>query len=92
MAAEEVGATEHQFMALFGWSSMKQAGIYTKKASRTKLEAEAAPLLHGRKGNESVLPFPVVASGGTKEGEKVPRFQRCFWGVVPRGGIEPPTP
>jgi integrase len=61
----EAGATEHQLMALFGWTSTKQAALYTRKASRARLEADAAALLEGRKGNESVPLFPVVASGGT---------------------------
>jgi hypothetical protein len=61
----EAGATEHQIMALFGWASTKQAAIYTRKANRARLEGEAAVLLHGPRGNESVPLFPMVASGGT---------------------------
>lgn len=41
----EAGATEHQLMALFGWTNPLQAAVYTKKANRAKLEAEAARLL-----------------------------------------------
>jgi hypothetical protein len=53
-------------MALFGWSSTKQAALYTRNASRARLEADAAPLLmQGQRSNESVPLFPVVASGGT---------------------------
>ena len=67
----EAGATEHQLMALFGWSSTKQAALYTRNASRARLEADAAPLLmQGRNGNESVPLFPVVASGGTTRAKK----------------------
>jgi len=62
----EAGASEHQLMALFGWSTTKQAGLYTRKANRIRLEAEAAPLLQGQKENRSVPLFPVMASGGTK--------------------------
>jgi len=66
----EAGATEHQLMALFGWSSTKQAALYTRNASRARLEADAAPLLmRGRNSNESVPLFPVVASGGTSRGK-----------------------
>jgi integrase len=76
----EAGATEHQLMALFGWTSPQQAAVYTKKANRAKLEAAAAPLLQGqnsnkrgdpitamteRGGNESVQPLSRVASGWT---------------------------
>jgi integrase len=66
----EVGATEHQLMALFGWASTKQAAVYTRKANRARLEAEAAPLLQGRKGNGSVPLSPVVASGGATRRKK----------------------
>jgi hypothetical protein len=41
----EAGATEHQLMALFGWSTTKQAAVYTRKANRVRLEASTAPLL-----------------------------------------------
>jgi integrase len=61
----EAGASDHQLMALFGWASSRQAAVYTRKANRAKLEAEAAPLLNARNGNKSVPLFPAVASGGT---------------------------
>ena len=61
----EAGASEHQLMALFGWSNPQQAALYTRKASRAKLEAAAAPLLEARNGNTSVPLLPAVASGGT---------------------------
>ncbi len=66
----EAGASEHQLMALFGWSSPQQAALYTKKANRAKLEAAAAPLLEARIGNKSVPLFPAVASGGTIRPDK----------------------
>ena len=66
----EAGATEHQLMALFGWESTKQAATYTRKASRARLEREAAPLLQRRKENENVPLFPVMASGGTIRAKK----------------------
>jgi hypothetical protein len=53
-----------------GWASTKQAAIYTRKANRAKMEAEAAPLLAGRKSNESVPLFPVASSGRTNERKK----------------------
>ena len=43
--AAENGATEHQLMAVFGWASARQAAIYTKKANRTRLAADAMHLL-----------------------------------------------
>jgi integrase len=61
----EAGATEHQLMALFGWTTSKQAAVYARKANRARLEADAAALLQGHKENAGVPLFPVVASGGT---------------------------
>ena len=61
----EAGATEHQLMALFGWTNPQQAGVYTKKANRARLEAQAAALLEAQTSNKSVPLFPAVASGGT---------------------------
>src|SRR3984893_3423239 len=66
----EAGASEHQLMALFGWSTPQQAALYTRKASRAKLEAAAAPLLEARNGNTSVPLFPAVASSGTIKPDK----------------------
>ena len=43
--AAENGATEHQLMAIFGWASARQAAIYTKKANRPRLAADAMHLL-----------------------------------------------
>jgi integrase len=33
----EAGASEHQLMALFGWTNPQQAAVYTRKANRAKL-------------------------------------------------------
>ena len=40
----EAGATEHQLMALFGWTNPRQVAVYTQKANRAKLEAAAVLL------------------------------------------------
>ena len=74
----EAGATEHQLMALFGWSTTKQAALYTRKANRARLEAGAAPLLARvpaaadleRNSNESVPLSRIGISGGTIRGKK----------------------
>jgi len=34
------GATEHELMALYGWSEPRTAAIYTRKANREKLGGE----------------------------------------------------
>lgn len=49
--AAERGATDRQLMALFDWTSSSQATTYTRKADKTRLAAEAAPLLGGRTTN-----------------------------------------
>jgi integrase len=38
---DEARASEHQLMALFGWTNPQQAALYTRKANRAKLEAAA---------------------------------------------------
>jgi integrase len=43
--AAENGATDRQLMALYDWSSEKQANIYTAAANRKRLAAQAARLL-----------------------------------------------
>jgi integrase len=66
----EAGASEHQLMALFGWTNPQQAAVYTKKANRAKLESAAAALLEARSNNKSVPLLPAVASGGTNRPKK----------------------
>ncbi len=64
-------ATEHQLMAMFGWDSPKQAALYTRKANRKRLAAEAMhKLMPGQTENESVPPLRVVAAGGTIKSKK----------------------
>ena len=69
--AAEHGATEHQLMAIYGWDSPKQAGLYTRAADKTRLAAGAMPMVDpDYKANESVPPEMGVASGGTNRGKK----------------------
>lgn len=52
--AAENGATTHQLMAIFGWTTVKQAEHYTKKASRKRLAGDAMHLLKAaRSGTEA---------------------------------------
>ena len=70
----EAGASEHQLMALFGWTNPQQAAVYTKKANRAKLESQAAPLLQGQNRNSDLssrVPAPLT---GTKQRQSVPLF------------------
>jgi len=50
--AAENGATTHQLMAMFGWDSVKQAEIYTRKANKTRLAKAAMHLLSASTENE----------------------------------------
>ncbi|MBJ6986895.1 site-specific integrase [Devosia sp. MC521] len=43
--AAENGATDLQLMAIFGWTTAAQAGLYTKSANRAKLAEQGAALL-----------------------------------------------
>jgi site-specific recombinase XerD len=51
----EAGASEHELMALFGWTKIEQAAAYTRRANRAKLEAGAAHKLQ-RAGATSPAP------------------------------------
>jgi integrase len=63
--AADNGATEHQLMAIYGWDSPKQAALYTRKANRHRLAAQAMHLLV-----PSVPPSGTGAGGGTNPGKK----------------------
>jgi hypothetical protein len=54
----------------------QQAAVYTKKANRAKLEAEAARLLQAQSSNKSAPLFPAAASSGTI-GPKSLEYQLC---------------
>jgi integrase len=43
--AADNGATEHQLMAIYGWETTKQAGVYTRKVNRKRLAGEAMHLV-----------------------------------------------
>jgi hypothetical protein len=58
-------------MAIFGWESPKQAALYTRKANRKRLAADAMPKLDpDYKENKSVPPGKAVPPGGTMRGKK----------------------
>lgn len=43
--AAEHGATDRELMALYGWETEKQAGVYTRKADRARLARQAVEKL-----------------------------------------------
>lgn len=69
--AAENGATEQQLMAIYGWESAKQAGVYTRKANKKRLaEAALHLVVPGPNGAISVPLFPHQNASGTHSGEK----------------------
>lgn len=52
------GATEHQLMAIFGWTDPKTAAIYTRSANRRKLSQEAMQKMAGGTPSEHPMPVP----------------------------------
>lgn len=43
----ELGFTDHQLMAWFGWTSISQAQVYTKAANRKRMARDGAKLISG---------------------------------------------
>jgi hypothetical protein len=84
------GATARQLMAIFGWDTIRQAEHYTRKADQKQLAGAAMPPARKevKSVNRSVPLFPRLVSHLLQAIERVSNFLM----VVPRGGIEPPTP
>jgi integrase len=53
--AAENGATDRQLMALYDWTSEKQANTYTASANRKRLAGDAAKYLAGRSEPEQIV-------------------------------------
>ena len=49
----ESGAGAHQLMALYGWSNIAQAEVYTRGADRARLGVEASEIVAGQIKNEA---------------------------------------
>ena len=70
VVAAERGATAHQLKAIFGWETLKQAEIYTKKAQEKKLISAAMHLIvPEHESNETVPLSEVVPVSGTIKGK-----------------------
>lgn len=63
--AAENGATAHQLMAIFGWTSIRQAEVYTREAERSRLAAQAMSKLD-ETGTAIPSPSGVVRARGEK--------------------------
>lgn len=62
--AAEGGASDRGLMALYGWTTEKQAGTYTRKADRKKLAQDAADRL--KAGTSIPAPLSEVRGSGRK--------------------------
>ncbi len=69
--AAEDGATAHELMALFGWTTLKQAENYTRKADKKKLgDSGMNHMDQDYTANESVPPETGVEADGPMKGKK----------------------
>jgi site-specific recombinase XerD len=65
--AAENGASAHQLMAVFGWTTLRQAELYTRAAQQKLLAASGMALIvPGRDENESVQQSGEVRGSWTK--------------------------
>jgi integrase len=64
--AAENGATAHQLMAIFGWTNIRQAEVYTREAERARLAAQAISTLD-ETGTSIPAPSDEVRAIGEKE-------------------------
>jgi integrase len=65
--AAENGATEAQLMAIFGWSTLKEASRYTRAARRKKLAGAGMHLLvPDQTENKSPAPQKMAIKGAGK--------------------------
>jgi site-specific recombinase XerD len=64
--AAENGATAHQLMAIFGWTNIRQAEVYTREAERARLAAQGIATLDETRTS---IPAPddKVRASGEKE-------------------------
>ncbi|MDR4307674.1 tyrosine-type recombinase/integrase [Chelatococcus sambhunathii] len=66
----DLGATEHQIMAVTGHQTSKEVSRYTKSANRKRLAASAMALVEAETGNKRVPLSGLIAPGGTKSTPK----------------------
>ena len=66
--AAENGATPHQLMAIFGWKTLEQAELYTKKVRQQLLAAGAMTMIVAGQTIESDPPLLLLANSGSTSG------------------------
>jgi len=82
-----LGATEHELMAAHGWSSPKQAALYTRRAEQDRLAERAFARLAANEKSHSTPARAEWDENATQDDDPKGYSNE----VVPRGGIEPPT-
>ena len=80
----EQGATDHQLMAWFGWTSISQAQVYTKAANRKVMAQGAAKLISGTGIGSPINPV------SQKEAQTIERiFQMKRWRSQQDSNLQP---
>ena len=74
--AADNGATEYELMAIFGWSSPKQAGVYTRKANRTKIADRAMRYLVPEQNEVKTVALSDKAATGATLNRKKPTVSK----------------
>ncbi|TCT42750.1 tyrosine-type recombinase/integrase [Martelella mediterranea] len=64
------GATAHELMSQFGWTSSKQAEIYTKGADRARLGVKSSRIVSEQLGNV-LAPHPTSSEGFSAKSAKI---------------------
>lgn len=84
----DLGASEHEIMAITGHQTSKEVGRYTKAARQKHLAKQA----FDRTAEPIIVPLSVnEEKGGTLFEDKLLKRKDKIRTLVPRGGIEPPT-
>jgi integrase len=84
------GATAHQLMAMFGWSTLKMAEVYTRAADQERLAEAGMPMLNAPEQN-STKSCPTEPASGTFL-EKNDAKSTANAGGGARGGNRTPMP
>jgi integrase len=84
------GATAHQLMAIFGWTTLEMAERYTRQADQRRLAETAMHTLEVPE-QERTESSPTEESGGTFS-EENPNKSKTKFGDGARGGNRTPTP
>lgn len=85
--AAENGATERQLMAIFGWTTMKEAARYTRTARQKLLAATAMGLLVSNEKSDGSVPLlPSPKKSETNSAPKLLKDNKNMSWVVPRIG------